>query len=171
MNRSHSAEVEAPDFDTKNFDIGNLQDEIRVDALCERFLRLFHRHLIEGKGFAVGEAGSLTRGADYFLRDFIIPDRRENIFALHPKRVRQFAGNWYIVKNLEPNMAELVQILAGVQAFYGFCREIGKVPPARAEEVEKECAAHAYYRERIDRFWEIEDNAYMSWEQECSLKD
>lgn len=157
-------------FARENFDIRNLQDEIRVDELCQRFLKCFCRDLVEKEGLSPEKAGALAHGADYFLREFVIADRRENIFALRGGRVRQFAGNWYIIRNLEPNMAELEGILKGVEAFYAYCFTVGKVTGELAEAVRQECARLDYYRQRIDDFWAIEGDGYQAWERECTLK-
>ncbi len=157
-------------FKKKNFDIADLQDEIRVDELCCRLLRFFCQHLVQ-EGLTPADAGALAQGADYFLREFVIPDRRENIFALSPGRVRQFAGNWYIIRNLEPNMAELTSILKGVAAFYHYARQMGKVSNELADQVAEECLDLPYYRYRIESFWEIQGDGYLAWEKECPLKE
>lgn len=158
-------------FKKKNFDVTDLQDEIRVDELCGRLLRFFFRHLVDQQGLAPAEAGSLAHGADYFLREFVIPDRRENIFALRPGRVRQFAGTWYIIRNLEPNMTELGAILAGIATFYRYAKEKGKVSGELATQVAEECRDLAYYTWRIESFWAITGDGYFAWEAECSLKE
>ena len=159
-----------PLFAPEQFEIRNLQDEIRVDRLCSEFLKLFYLDLVE-EGRSAEDASALAYGADYFLREFVIPDRLENIFALRPERMRQFAGNWYIVRTLEPNMAELDGILAGTLAFYRYCRKVGKIDPTLLAAMEKECADFDYYQKRIESFWAIENDGYLAWEQECSLKD
>jgi hypothetical protein len=153
------------------FEINNLDDEIRADQSCVRLLRLFCRDLIEEEGLAPRDAGTLANGADYFLREFIIAERRENIFAIAAGRIRQFAGNWYIIKNLEPNMAELSTILQGTQAFYSFAGKIGRVPPDVVERIGRECGELDYYQQRIESFWAIEGGGYQRWEERCSLKD
>jgi hypothetical protein len=158
-------------FKKRNFDIADLQDEVRVDELCGRLLRFFCRHLTEQEGLAPVAAGSLAQGADYFLREFVIPDRRENIFALRPGRVRQFAGTWYIIRNLEPNMAELAGILDGVAAFYRYAQDKGKVDGELAARVTEECRDLPYYNRRIESFWAITGDGYFAWDAECSLKE
>jgi len=158
-------------FAKASFEIRTLQDEIRADALCQQLLQRFCRELVEGGQLSPQEAGTLAHGADYFLREFVIPDRRENIFELRPGRVRQFAGNWYIVHNLEPNLTELQDFLEGIAAFYAFCCKIGKVDEELAETVRGECAQLDYYRQRIDAFWAIEGDGYLAWERECTLKE
>lgn len=157
-------------FRKENFEVKTLDDEIRIDSLCQRLLRLFYLDMVE-EGRSPAESGLLTWGADYFLREFIIPDRRDNIFAPPPGRVRQFAGNWYIVKNLEPNMKELGNILQGVGAFYEYGRKIGKVAEEVVEDVRRDCADLDFYSRRIDTFWKIEGEGYSAWERECSLKE
>jgi hypothetical protein len=158
-------------FAQRNFDITDLQDEIRADDLCGRLLRIFYLDLTQEENIPPDEAGTLAYGADYFLREFVIPDRRENIFGLRPGRVRQFAGNWYIVHNLEPNMAELGGILRGVAAFYSYCHKVGKVTAELTRSVNEECGQLDFYRRRIDTFWAIEGGGDEKWERECSLKD
>ena len=158
-------------FHSRNFDIRDLQDEIRADELCGRLLRTLYLDLTEEDRIPPAEASALAYGADYFLREFVIPNRRENIFHLRSGRVRQFAGNWYIVHNLEPNMTELTGILRGVNAFYRYCRKVGKVSPELARAVQKECADLEYYRQRIETFWAIREDGYFAWEKECTLKE
>lgn len=158
-------------FARESFEIRNLQDEIRVDDLCRQLLQDFRDDLMRHETLPAAQAGALAHGADYFLREFIIPDRRENVFALKPGRVRQFAGNWYIVRNLEPNMGELSGLLQGIEAFYAWCCKSGKVDAELAATVRQECASLDYYRLRIDEFWAIEGDGYSAWERECTLKE
>ncbi len=155
-------------FDIENFNVNTLDDEIRVDELCKKFLRLFYRDLVESRNLEPEDAAALTYGADYFLRDFIIADRRENIFRIDPRRLLQFGGNWYIVKNVEPNMEELNRQLDGTVLFYHFCAAHGKCRPALAEEIEQTCRDRNFYQQRIDSFWEIENN-YPDWNRACAL--
>lgn len=157
-------------FAHNQFEVRDLNDEIRVDQLCVQLLRIFCRDRIERHGIEPLAAGQLARGADYFLREFVVADRCENIFLLPPGRVRQFAGNWYIVKTLEPNLAELGDILMGVEAFYRFCFESGKVTAECLESIVRECGELEYYQRRIDTFWAITGDGFAAWDAECSLK-
>lgn len=161
----------APQFAVELFALDSLDDEIRVDLLCRQFLRLFYLDLTDGQGLSAEQAAPLTYGADYFLRDFIIADRRENIFLIDPQRVRQFAGNWYIITNLEPNLAELQTQLQGIAAFYKYCAQVGKVTESFADEIVRHCSALDYYRERIESFWAISGDGFLAWNQACSYKD
>jgi hypothetical protein len=170
MTDFHFADSKKGPFNKDHFDIRDLQDEIRADELCGHFLQIFYRAIVEDEKFHKEDAGLLAHGADYFLREFVIPDRRENIFELSPGRVRQFAGNWYIIKNLEPNMKELRGILQGIEAFYQYCEKTGMVSSDILDNVHKECADLEFYRQRIESFWAIEGDGYQRWEQECSLK-
>lgn len=155
-------------FAIENFDVASLEDEIRVDELCQEFLRHFHHDLVENRNLDLEDAAALTYGADYFLRDFIIADRLENIFRITPQRIQQFGGNWYIVKNVEPNMAELTTLLDSVVLFYHFCAAHGKCSSTLAEGIEKLGRDHNFYRQRIESFWEIGDN-YHAWDQACII--
>ena len=160
--------MDAPNI--RDFDIADWKDEHRVDELCLAVLKQFHRNLLDEQKCEPLEAGCLARGADYFLREFIIGDRQENIFEVGPKRVLQFAGNWYIIKNMEPNMEELTDLVFGVEAFYSWCVDTGLYNEQFQIEIREFCQDLDNYRERIESFWEITDN-YSEWDSAVSLKD
>ncbi len=152
------------------FTITTDDDEIRVDGLCRTLLRDFHQHLLD-KGTPPLEAGALAHGADYFVRDYVISARRWNLFQERAGTVRTFAGNWYIISNLEPTFEELAGHLQGVREFYRFLREKDLIPATFLELIEQECNDLAWYGERIESFWNIQGDGYRNWERECSLKD
>ena len=52
--------------DIQDFNISDLDDEIRTDKLCVEFLTAFHRHLLDNLELDPLIAGSRARGADYF---------------------------------------------------------------------------------------------------------
>ncbi len=158
-------------FAEKNFEIHTLEDEIRVSDLCDRLLKLYYLYQVEDKGLAPEQASALAYGASYFLKDFIVDHCRENILTPARGRVRQFAGNWYIVKNLEPNMVELQTILDGVKSFYQYAAMVKMLSSERLAPIEAECADLSFYKERIESFWAIEKDGYSHWETACSLKD
>lgn len=157
------------DFPAEGFDIDTLEDEVRADRSCEDLLRRFAADLVRDHGFAAVEAGCLARGAGYFLREFLIGDRRENPFRIDPYRVRQFAATWYVIRNLEPHIEELATILEGVVAFYSYLAEAGRISPSLLEAIRTEAAALDFYRRRIDSFWAIEEDGYPAWMEVCSL--
>lgn len=152
-----------------DLDITGLADEIRADRLCLAMLRTFFNHLTAKREVSPEQAGSLCHGADYFLREFIIGDRRENLLQVTAERVEQFAGHWYIVRTLEPNMAELGSILTGIAAFYRFLADHGLVDRLQAEAIAAACAERDAYRQRIDDFWAIEADGFLAWRDEIPL--
>jgi len=157
-------------FSTDQFDIASLDDEIRVDHLCESLLRLYYRFQVEESGARPEVAGANARGADYLLREFIIGDRRENLFRIDPKRIRQFAGNWYIAKSLEPNRGELQTILQGTAGLYAFLSGFGLYPAVQTAEIEQYCRDLDYYQRRIDDFWAIENDGFDAWCAACPVE-
>ena len=154
-----------PDFEVKT-----LEDEIRVDGLCRKVLKRFYLHLME-EGLSPERATELANSADYFVRDFVVGIRQHNLFDERPGIVRQFAGNWYIVSTLEPNIRELAGHLEGVGFFFRFLHAKGFVSASYLAEIERECSNVDYYGARIDSFWAISGDGYGRWERECSLKD
>jgi len=153
-----------------DFRLGSLEDELRVDGLCQKLLMRFYFQLLED-GISPDQATFLASSADYFIRDFVVAIRERNIFDEHPGLVRQFAGNWYIVNTLEPNMPELSRHLEGIRAFYRFLRSRDLISAPYLGLIERECDDRDYYAGRIDSFWAITGDGYLAWERECTLKD
>jgi len=151
------------------YNINDLEDEIRVDQLTVNLLRHLYQDLTQGLDIDAEEAGTYCRGADYFLREFIIAERCENLFRIEPVRVRQFAGHWYITRTLEPNMVELGEILSGTLQFYQYLRRQKLVSKDAADDIAKHCKALDYYQQRIEDFWSIEDGGFDAWRQACPL--
>jgi len=158
-------------FSPDIFRIETLDDEIHADNRCGQLLIEFLRDLINTHNIPKEKASVMVRGADYFLRNFVISILRENIFRLRPGRVRQFGGNWYIVQNLEPNSAELESMLEGVKAFYRWAEKIGWITPLLADQIVGECSLGDYYQNRIKTFWAIEGDGFSQWDRECSIRD
>lgn len=169
---------EAPDMTVENpentdlmarcpecYEIACLEDEIRADQLCGVLLGQFHTYLLEQKKSPSLEAGSLARGADYFLRNFLIDQLRQNIFHIKPEQVRKFGGHWYILNNLEPNLKELESFLLGIDGFYRYCAEEGLIEQARVKQVGQACSDLDYYAERIESFHRISGDEFVLWDK------
>ncbi|MCA1797603.1 MAG: hypothetical protein LC645_08730 [Geobacteraceae bacterium] len=146
----------------------SLDEELQADRECTRILRDFHTHLIEQNTDPI-EAGSLAQGADYFLRDFIISACRCSIFTPHRDCVKQFAGHWYIVNNLEPSVEELQPVLQGVAAFYAFLSRRHEVDAQLAAQIQQDCADIEWFKHRLDAFWAIKGDGYFQWRADCPL--
>lgn len=153
-----------------DYNINNLDDEVRVDTLCKGLLRHLYQELTQRSKVDLVKAGEFCHGADYFLREFIIADRHENLFAIDANRVRQFAGHWYIIRTTEPNLKELQGILTGTAQFYQFLARQGLVTELAADKITSQCREFDYYQERINDFWAIEGDGYNRWRQTCPLE-
>lgn len=153
----------------RDFDIATLEDELRVDALCSELLLAFYNERI-GAGMDEHDATLLANSADYFIRDFLIGARQQNILETSAGMVRKFAGNWYIINTLDPDSAELAGHLRGVCEFYRFLAAHGAITADALRAIESDCQDSAFYRQRIADFWAIEDDGYYAWNEICSLK-
>ncbi len=156
-------------LDQNNYSIETLEDKIRVDQLCKKLLKQYHQYLLEEKVTEPLEAGARASGADFFLRNFIIDNQRENIFHISAELVRSFAGNWYIVNTLEPNIKELKSILKGIDNFYAYCAAKKLVNPSTAAKINLSCIHLDYYQQRINSFHALIGDGYAAWNNECPL--
>jgi hypothetical protein len=161
-------QINALIFDPLAYTIKSLDDEIRVDKLCRELLQHFHQNLLQNHAPLV--AGSKAAGADYFLRDFIIDHQRSTVFDLSASHVRSFAGNWYIISNLEPNIKELEELLAGVADFCLFSAKLELTPADQANQAIAACRELDFYKKRIDDFFSIIEDGFSAWNAACPLK-
>lgn len=169
MNEFESTSIEAL-FDKSKYSIETLADEISADRHCAALLKHFHHDLLGDHATEPLEAGSMAAGADYFLRDFMVDHCRENIFSATAESVRKFAGHWYIINTLEPNLIELVALLKGTASFYRYCATHSLIDAVTADEIQQACADTEFYRERIESFHAISDDGFSAWVQACPLK-
>lgn len=156
--------------DEQNYDIDSLETEIRAEQHAKQLLKKFHRWLLEKEQRDALNAGQLAAGADYFLCEFLIGARRQNIFITGAEQIRQFGGNWYIIRNLEPNLKELQPMLEGTALFFRFCAELKTFSTDEAERIATTVSDTTYFAERIETFHRLEDDAYKGWDRDCPLK-
>jgi uncharacterized protein (DUF2164 family) len=153
-----------------DFRLGTLDDELRVDGLCKELLMHFYAQLL-ADGVSADKATLLATGADYFLRDFVVSIKERNLFDEQAELVRQFAGNWYIMNTLEPNIGELSGYLEGIRSFYRYLHGRELISSEYLDQIGRACDDVPYYASRIESFWEIKGDGYLAWERECTLKD
>jgi hypothetical protein len=169
MNNTNKNLQQIDPLDQNNYSIETLEDIIRVDQLCKKLLKQYHQYLLKEKVTEPFEARIKASGADFFLRDFIIDNQQKNIFHVSAELVRRFAGNWYIVSTLEPNIKELKSILKGIDNFYAFCAAKKLVNPSTAAKINLSCAHVDYYQQRINSFHDLIGDGYATWNNECPL--
>ncbi|MDX2480310.1 MAG: hypothetical protein QNK24_08225 [Desulfuromusa sp.] len=155
--------------DKSNYQISDLDSEVYVDRLCSSLLKKFHQYLLQECRIEPLAAGSLAAGADYFLREFMIDKKRENIFDATAQRVEQFAGNWYIISTLEPNVTELGAMLEGTANFYQYCALNKLTNEETATHIRQICNKIDYFQQRIEDFHDISGDGYSSWDKACPL--
>ena len=174
MMNSNIAEMPSADekelFQPDNYSLSSLEDEIQVDQRCQKLLKLFLGHLHKELGIDQLTAGAHARGADFFLRDYMIDHWHENIFSITPDHVKGFGGNWYIIKTLEPNMKELTSLLEGIASFYTFCAYKKLLRPEISDSIVSACSKLSFYQQRIDSFHELEDGEYLDWDKACPIR-
>ncbi len=167
----NNVEISIEDLhNTNNYEIDSLESEIRADQYCKQLLKRFHLWLLNDQNKEALAAGRLAAGADYFLREFMVGARRQNIFSATEEQLRQFGGNWYIVNNLEPNIPELEPMLEGAALFYCYSVSLGLFAEDEALDISSTAENIDYYRNRIEDFHQLKDDGYCAWNQACALK-
>ena len=157
-------------FDPQKFKLETFADEINVDNTCKSLLKKFHSYLLDNSDNSPLAAGSMASGADYFLRDYMIDNRRVNIFAISVDLIHSFGGNWYIVNNLEPNIDELESFLIGIASFYNYCCINNVIDTNLASQINIACSDIDFYKQRIEDFYNLKDDGFIAWNNAYPLK-
>ena len=166
MNEEHHPEIE---FEHEDFDFTTLEDELRVDGLCQSLLKQFYQHLQLG-GRTPQQASDLAYAVDFYLRDYLLDFARQNVMRPEPGIIRRFAANWFITHTLDPEVALLERHLEGIKEFYRYLHGLHFISREELTWLEKEAAQTEYYRQRIANFLAIYGDGYTAWDAECPLK-
>ena len=165
MNEEHLPEVE---FEHEDFDFTTLEDELRVDQLCQSLLKHFYQHL-QLNGRTPQQASELAYAVDFYLRDYVLDFARQNVMRPQPGVIRRFAANWFITHTLDPEAAMLERHLEGIKEFYRYLHGLHFISREELTWLEKEAAQTDYYRQRIENFLAIYGEGYTAWNAECPL--
>jgi hypothetical protein len=166
MSEERYPEIE---FEHDDFDFTSLEDELRVDELCQSLLKHFYQHL-QLCGRTPQQASDLAYAVDFYLRDYVLDFVRQNVMRPQPGLIRRFAANWYITHTLDPEAALLERSLEGIREFYRFLHGQHFICREELAWLENETMQTDYYRQRIENFLAIYGDGYVAWEAECPVK-
>ena len=155
-------------FDHEDFDFETLEDELRADEQCQKLLQQFYIWL-QQRGLTPEHASELAYSADYYLRDYVLDFLQRNALRPQPGQVHYFAGNWYITRTLEPEMAVLGRHLEALAALYTFMYELNLVSAEQRDQMLQETAQADYYQQRIETFLALAGEGYEEWDRACRL--
>jgi hypothetical protein len=165
MSEEHHPEIE---FEHDDFDFTTLEDELRVDELCQSLLKQFYQHLQLG-GRSPQQSSDLAYAVDFYLRDYVLDFARLNVMRPQPGLIRRFAANWFITHTLDPDVAILERHLEGIKEFYRYLHGLHFISREELTWLEKEAAQSEYYRQRIENFLAIYGEGFTAWDAECPL--
>jgi hypothetical protein len=161
----HSPVIE---FEHDDFECADLDDEIRVDQLCQSLLKGFYQHL-QLNGYAPQNASDLAYCADLYVRDYVLDFARQNIARPQKDLVRKFAATWYITHTLDPDINILHQHLTAISELYRFLHCLHLISADELEFLQAEASDLEYYRTRLESFLAILADGYSAWNAECPL--
>jgi len=156
-------------FEHDDFDFNTMEEELRVDELCQSLLKQFYQHLQLG-GRTPQQASDLAYAVDFYLRDYVLDFARQNAMRPQPAIIRRFAANWFITHTLDPEPAMLERHLEGIREFYRYLHSRHYISREELAWLEDEAAQTGYYRSRIEDFLAIYGDGYVAWEADCPLK-
>jgi hypothetical protein len=157
------------EFEATDFDFEDIDEELRADNNCRALLNRFYMDLLS-RGISDQDASELAFCADYYLRDYLLDHLRQNIVRPRTGIVRFFAGNWFIVKTLDPEIAVLEKHLKAIAELYQFLHRQHCISKDELDYLLGEAGQTEFYKKRIDSFLEICGEGYNSWGSECLLE-
>jgi len=166
MSENIAAEIE---FEPDDFDFSDIEEELAVDERCRTLLNRFYMDLL-GRGLSEGEASELAFCADYYLRDYLLDFSRQNVVRPRPGIIRFYAGNWFIIKTLDPEMSVLETHLKAISELYVFLHRQHYISKEELDYLLDEAGQTEFYRQRIESFLKIKGDGYIEWGSACPLE-
>ncbi|MDK9717911.1 MAG: hypothetical protein OEL57_08390 [Trichlorobacter sp.] len=157
-------------FDHEDFDFETMEEELKADEQCQRLLQQFYIWL-QQSDLTPEHASELAYSADYYLRDYVIDFLQRNALRPQAGQVHYFAGNWYITRTLEPEMAVLARHLEAIAALYRFMHALQLISPEQLDQVQQETADLEYYQQRVASFLALAGEGYEAWDRACQLEN
>jgi len=105
----------------------------------------------------------LAYAADRYLRDFVVDIQETGPADGDPTLPRQYLGNWYIVHTLVPTHAEIDRIREALTRLYRFLEVRSLIPAETASAVATALADAAFFRDRLESFWDLEPDDILGW--------
>lgn len=162
--------IHGVEFERDDFDFSDLEEELRVDDRCRSLLNSFYADLL-ARGIEEQVASDWAFCADYYLRDYLLDYSRQNVIRPKPGIVKSFAGNWFITRNLKPEIDALEKHLKAVNELYRYLQTQHYITTEELESLQSETCQIDYYRKRIDSFLAINGDGFLEWDMECPLGD
>jgi hypothetical protein len=152
-------------YDPADFALAGPDDFLRLDGRCAELLRDFFAWLQgeEGGGLPLEAANAAAHAADRYLRDFVVDIQETGPTDADPTLPRRYLANWYIVHTLEPTHGEMDRIRDALIRLYRFLAVRGLLPEAAASEAVSRLADAAYFRHRLESFWDLTPQAIAAW--------
>jgi hypothetical protein len=153
-------------YDPAEFALAGPGDFLRLDSRCADLLRDFFAWLQqghEGDGLPLEQANAAAHAADRYLRDFVVDVQETGPTDADPTLPRRYLANWYIVHTLEPTHDEMVRIRDALTRLYRFLA-VRRLLSETAAEAAAACLADAaYFRDRLESFWDLTPEAIPAW--------
>jgi hypothetical protein len=166
MSEEHHPEIV---FDHDDFDFTTMEEELRVDGLCQSLLKQFYQHL-QLDGRTPQAASDLAYAVDFYLRDYVLDFMRQNVMRPQTGIIKKFAANWFVTHTLDPEPAMLERHLEGIKELYRYLHSRHYISREELTWLENEAALTEFYRQRIENFLAIYGDGYTAWDAECPLK-
>ena len=155
-------------FNADDFEFESLEQELQADQHCQRLL-LDYYNWLQQNGMTPQEATQLAYSADYYLRDYLLDHLRANPLKPQDGIVRYFAGNWYIVKNMEPEQKQLSQHLLAIQQLYTYIKQLELITQEELNQLMTETLETDFYTQRIADFLALAGDGYTEWDNDCTI--
>lgn len=152
-------------YDPAEFALAGPDDFLRLDGRCAELLRDFFAWLQgeEGGGLPLEAANDAAHAADRYLRDFVVDILETGPTDADPTLPRRYLANWYIVHTLEPTHGEMDRIRDALTRLYRFLSVRHLVSETAAAQVAASLTDAAYFRHRLESFWELTPESISAW--------
>jgi hypothetical protein len=138
---------------------------IELDNSAKEMLGAYYEWLQSDQGISPEEASPMAHAADRYLRDFVVDIMAVPPSETSPALVRAYLGNWYPIHTLTPTLEEVALIAKALELLHTQAALTGTIAKEHAEQTTKLLSDPAYFKKRLQEFWDLTPDAIDNWRQ------
>jgi hypothetical protein len=99
----------------------------------------------------------------YVMNYFFVYEDMLSVLETDDSTIRKFLGNWYIRKNMTPNMKEIKEILSALFEFFEFLCKRELITAEQFENIKLVCKDKEWFEYRLKTYKTTDTKGFKEW--------
>ena len=99
----------------------------------------------------------------FVMSYFFVYEDELSVLDSDDSTIRKFLGNWYIRKNMSPNMKEIKEILSALFDFFEFLCKRELITEEQFETIKQVCKDKEWFENRLKTYKTTDTKGFRAW--------